>query len=158
MKLVIGWGNPLRGDDAIGLEVVRLLEEQTRNNSKAVKFIAAHQLLPEMSEEISGADHVFFVDADRSLAPGTVQCLELALYTGAGAVAAPAISGDNIPSQSMSHHLTPQLLLDYAVYLYGKAPAATVTAVGGAKFDYGALTEGALSGVMEACRIIERRL
>jgi Ni,Fe-hydrogenase maturation factor len=50
--LVIGYGNELRGDDAIGQWVARA--------------VAAHQLTPELAEDLAHTDYAVFVDAYRA--------------------------------------------------------------------------------------------
>ena len=117
MHLIIGWGNSLRGDDCLGLKVAELLEAQ---QIKAV-ICKSHQLLPEMSEEISRADQVIFVDASLTVAPGQMAVSELC-----------AEEGDSSPD---SHKLSPQILLNMARHLYGKAPVALVYALGGYKYE-----------------------
>ena len=61
MVLVIGYGNLLRGDDGIGQILANGLEERIQHPS--VKFLACHQLTPELAEPISRADTVIFIDA-----------------------------------------------------------------------------------------------
>ncbi|MEA1871371.1 MAG: hydrogenase maturation protease [Candidatus Bipolaricaulota bacterium] len=59
MDLVIGVGNTLRTDDGIGPRVVSSLPPL-----HGVKTITVHQLTPELSDRLSRARRVLFVDAD----------------------------------------------------------------------------------------------
>ena len=62
--LIIGIGNPLRGDDGIGLDVASEFSRELRRDD--VQVLATHQLTPELSELVSRADRVFFIDVARS--------------------------------------------------------------------------------------------
>ncbi|MCL4804536.1 MAG: hydrogenase maturation protease, partial [Anaerolineae bacterium] len=67
--LVIGYGNPLRGDDGVGWRVVEALEESLSASS----LIAVHQLTPELAGTISEVGQVVFVDATAGNSPGEVE-------------------------------------------------------------------------------------
>lgn len=58
--LVIGFGNPLCGDDALGWVVV----EQLRRHPACqhLPLITSQQLTPELAVDLAGADWVYFVD------------------------------------------------------------------------------------------------
>ncbi len=59
MDYVVGIGNTLRGDDAVGAYVVSRLP-RTRN----VSLDAVHQLTPDWTDRLHEASRVLFVDAD----------------------------------------------------------------------------------------------
>lgn len=59
-SVVIGYGNDLRGDDAIG---PRVAEEVARWNLPGVRVVLAHQLTPELADDLASADNAIFVDA-----------------------------------------------------------------------------------------------
>jgi hypothetical protein len=60
--LVIACGNPLRSDDGVAW----LAAEQLRQTLQPpAKVICVHQLTPELAEEASRAEIVFFIDATR---------------------------------------------------------------------------------------------
>ena len=59
--LVIGYGNPLRGDDGIGRVIAEHIAETLR--PEAIDVVVAHQLTPELTEPISRSGLVIFVDA-----------------------------------------------------------------------------------------------
>jgi hydrogenase maturation protease len=70
--LIIGFGNPLRGDDGFGWHAAQRLCE--RLGSPDVQVIACHQLTPELAEDIGAAERVLFIDAARDLPSGEIRC------------------------------------------------------------------------------------
>jgi hydrogenase maturation protease len=58
--LVIGYGNTLRGDDGVGQKTAEAI---TALHLPGVQVITDHQLAPEMSDPVSKARRVIFVDA-----------------------------------------------------------------------------------------------
>ena len=66
--LIIGIGNPLRGDDGLGWDVAGELSSELRRDD--VQVLATHQLTPELSDLVSRAELVLFIDATRSEDPG----------------------------------------------------------------------------------------
>jgi len=67
--LIIGYGNPLRGDDGLGWEVAGRLAASVAD--PAVKIMTVQQLMPELTDPIHEADLVIFVDASSEGIPGT---------------------------------------------------------------------------------------
>ena len=130
--LVIGYGNPLRGDDAMGLIAAERLGG-----------LAVHQLTPELSETIAQADAVLFLDADATLLPGEISVKEC----GADLQ---ACAGSPDPARPLDHFATAEALLDLARTVYGAAPKAWLIGMGGESFD---LQEG-LSAA--AARAVDR--
>ena len=61
--LVIGYGNPLRGDDGAGWKAAELLAEDPRLAGAVV--LARHQLTPELADDVSRASLVVLVDASQ---------------------------------------------------------------------------------------------
>ncbi len=129
---IIGYGNPLRGDDGVGWRVVEEIvngqlsivnrQPETSPNPKSEirnpKLIAVHQLLPELAEPISEAELVIFVDAAVEGEPGVVRTQ--------------AVEPRPQPMGAFTHHFDPAGLLAYAGEVYGRCPRAylvTVTAV-----------------------------
>ena len=60
--LIIGYGNLLRGDDAVGCRAAYELEQLFRDDPD-VEVIASQQLTPEMADDVAGSDFVLFLDA-----------------------------------------------------------------------------------------------
>ncbi len=133
MILIIGYGNPLRGDDGVGW---RVAEQAAVSLAAApVAVLTVHQLTPELAEPISRAGRVVFVDAAAAGEPGQVICFALE-DTGQRPVLQPI----------GSHLTTPDALLAMARELFGRRPPATMVTIVGESFE---LSE-ALSPLVEA--------
>lgn len=129
--LIIGYGNPLRGDDGVGIHVAALLageqEEAAALHDPGVAVLACHQLTPELAPRVAAADRLILVDARAGGEPGAL--IEQTL--------APLSPSDAAASSTLTHHLDPAGLLAAAQILYGKAPSAVLLTVCGESFDYG---------------------
>ena len=121
MALIIGYGNPLRGDDGIGWAVVEQLDSSLIISQSSLELLAVHQLMPELADPVSEADLVIFVDACVDGEPGDV---------GVTAVASHPIA------QSYTHHLGPVELLSYAQGVNGRCPSAYLITITGQSFGY----------------------
>jgi hydrogenase maturation protease len=127
--LVIGYGNPLRGDDAMGLIAAERLGG-----------LAVHQLTPELAEAIAQANAVLFLDADVTLPPGEIVVKQCG--------ADPQVcAGSPDPARPLDHFATPQALLNLARTVYGVAPQAWLIGMGGHTFD---LQEGLSAAALRA--------
>jgi hydrogenase maturation protease len=104
--LVVGYGNPLRGDDGIGWHAARLLATDSRLDGARV--LAHHQLTPELATDIASASLVVLVDASVDGAPGSV--------------AVRSIQPRQDSPLSWSHHLDPAALAGLAHALYDHVP------------------------------------
>jgi hydrogenase maturation protease len=137
MLLVIGYGNPLRGDDGVGVHVAHLLGDS--GVSPEASILARHQLTLELAEPISRAAGVIFVDASALASPGEIIEQVVEAQTAPG---------------PWTHDASPEGLLSAALELYGHAPPATLIGVGGADFGFGEN----LSPVVEALvpQIVDR--
>ncbi|MFO0966996.1 MAG: hydrogenase maturation protease [Gemmataceae bacterium] len=62
MKLLIGFGNEMRGDDGLGPRLVRAVAGW---KAPDLEIVDAHQLTPELAERIVAAEAVLFIDAVR---------------------------------------------------------------------------------------------
>jgi len=118
--LIIGYGNPLRGDDGLGWEVA---DRIARNADESMKVLATRQLTPELAEPISNADVVVFVDACYEGQPGRWRCER--------------IRADTVIPQVFAHYLTPMSLLNYAAAIFDAKPAALLISVAADSFKYG---------------------
>jgi hydrogenase maturation protease len=126
--LVVGYGNPLRGDDGVGQEVAEaLLLEKGRDPELAgVSVECAHQLVPEMALDLSAAAFAVFVDAaSDGREAGLVTSQPVTAPPGAGAT-----SPTPGPAGACWQDLTPSGLLALARGLYGRTPPAVVVSVG----------------------------
>lgn len=125
--LVIGYGNPLRGDDGLGIAAVEMLMRRTeiepRDRSVAIHFKAVHQLTPEIAADLSEVDFAVFIDAACDNVQGDI--IHRRVLPSASA------------PDSFSHQLTPEVLLAMAERLYGRSPQAYLYSIGAASFEYG---------------------
>ncbi len=138
--LIIGIGNPLRGDDGVGWNVAGELSREQRDD---IQVLATHQLTPELSELASRAERVLFIDAARSGDPGTLNCCPVR----------PAA-----PGARHSHALSPETLLGMTERLYGRCPAAYLLTIAGDSFDIGKPLSAAVSAALPALRTEVHRL
>lgn len=119
--LIIGYGNPLRGDDGLGPEISKRLALFYAGDSR-VKVLSSHQLNPELADDIASAEYVIFIDASEHLAPGLIARESLTAET----------------SYRNSTHLgKPASLLTLCLDLYWECPPASLITIGGASFDFG---------------------
>jgi hydrogenase maturation protease len=112
--LVIGVGNALRGDDALGWHAVARLRADDR--LAGARVVWHHQLTPELAHDVAAASRVVIVDAQTGIAPGTLAIRRLDQPGGGGDV--------------LSHHVAPEGLLALARELFGAAPEAWIVGVG----------------------------
>ena len=121
--LVFGWGNPSRGDDALGPLLVEQLAEQARHLLPAGQLacLTDFQLQVEHALDLVGRQRVLFVDAAQDLAQ-SFSVRQLQPARGAG------IS---------SHALAPEAVLQVCQDLYGEPPASTLLAIRARSFDLG---------------------
>ena len=107
--LVIGFGNPLRGDDGAGWRVAELLCDDPR--AAGARVLARHQLTPELAEDVAKARLLVLVDA--SAEPNR-----------AGEISSSPLQSRPRSGALYSHHVDPAGLLELATALYGQAPPA----------------------------------
>jgi len=65
--LVFGWGNPSRGDDALGPLLVEQLAGMAQKSSGRLECLTDFQLQVEHALDLVGRESVLFVDADIGL-------------------------------------------------------------------------------------------
>ena len=109
--LIIGYGNPLRGDDGFGWRAAERLRSAI--DDPQVEVRALHQLTPELMEPLSRVDRAIFIDAAW---PAPAACRTGSVFT---------------------HHLTPAALIAGSRTLYGHAAEATLLTTPGENFDFG---------------------
>jgi hydrogenase maturation protease len=119
--LIIGYGNPLRGDDGFGWHAALRLRDLIHD--AGLEILAVHQLTPELMEPVSRARRVIFIDAAVGEEPGK---LTVATLTTTGG-----------PAPVFTHFATPAGLLEGARSLYGAKPEALLVTVVGLDFEIG---------------------
>lgn len=118
--LVFGWGNPSRGDDALGPLLVRALHAAA--DQARVECLEDFQLQVEHALDLTGRERILLVDA-------AVDC------AAPFALSAPLPVRDRSIS---SHALTPGALLQVYRDLHGaNAPPCTLLAIRGERFELG---------------------
>ena len=139
--LVVGVGNELFGDDAIGPFVARIVASWRRPQ---VTTLVVGQLLPELASDLGRFRSAIFVDAAHG--PPTSE-------------AALAPLAANAQPPSLLHGLTPQALLGLGEILGDVVPAAWLLPVPGERFDLrDALSDTAHRGIDLALAVLARLL
>mgnify|MGYP003412199035 FL=1 len=122
--LIFGWGNPSRGDDALGPLFIERLEALASQHPEwgALEFLCDFQLQVEHALDLRGRQRVLFVDA--------------------GLPAGAPFSVENIgPARDASftsHAMTPQAVLHAWTLLECQAPpAALLLRIRGEQFELG---------------------
>jgi len=136
--LIIGYGNMLRGDDAVGCRAAYELEQLFRD-APDVEVIASQQLTPEMADDVAGSNFVLFLDAAIGEEPGTLRRTRVAPQPG---------------PTGFTHQWTPSALLSAAEQLYGDVPPAMSITLAGWSFDLSnRLSPGAAQRFPEMIRL-----
>jgi hydrogenase maturation protease len=119
--LILGIGNPLRGDDGLGWVVA---EQLAQAGDLACSVQMVHQLTPELAEHMAAAALVVMIDATREGEPGDVRLRPLSSSVQQlGAVG--------------THHTTPEELVGLTRAVYGHCPPVVVITMTGADFCLG---------------------
>lgn len=125
--LVFGWGNPSRGDDALGPLVVEAVSSW---GLPGVECLTDFQLQVENALDLQGRSRVLFVDASAACPPPfEVTRLE--------------------PHQDTSHtthELSPQAVLAVYAGVLGDPPPCWLLGIRGEEFDLGAAVTPAAAG------------
>ena len=130
--LVIGYGNTLRGDDAVGVRAAELIASR----HPEITCIYLHQLMPELAEQIPEYDIVFFVDADTSVTKTTTRLV------------APSVDAE----QPRTHFISPESLLSLTKQLYQRIPTKSyVIGIPASEFDFNENLSKRTSAAMEEC-------
>lgn len=118
--VIIGYGSPIRGDDAIGPLAADALAAESL--PAGVHVIARHVLTAELVEDIASAEQVIFLDAAADGPPGDVRVR--------------ALLPDETAVSTMAHFLDPRELLAWCLTLYHHQPRAWLVTATGQSFDY----------------------
>ncbi len=106
--LVIGMGNLIMGDDAVGPLAVRELSRRLAQYSRSIHYIENYTCGLDLLGEIGGYDTLVFVDSLESGSKSSGECIELSLNE---------IKNIEYGSLSSSHGITLPLLWDLGARL-----------------------------------------
>ena len=154
--LIIGFGNPSRRDDGVGLAVINGLRQRLGRPpldegddgfaglGGTADTLFLQQLMPELAETLARYDRVWFVDAHFGIYPELVH-------------SSPITPG--FDPAMVSHHLKPDALLALTVQLYGRAPSAELDSIRGFDFDFGEeLSPSTAEGVQQVIEKLWQRV
>ncbi len=155
--LIVCYGNPLRGDDALGWHASELLASDPR--LAAATVIWRHQLTPDLAADIKDASLVILVDVNVVDEPGVVSVRRLdaggseaggSEAGGSEAGGSEAPSGASGASGPSSHHVDPAELMALAHELWGASPAVYVVSAGAATLEIGDTLSPAVAAALPA--------
>jgi len=142
--LVIGYGNTLRRDDALGCLIADAVGRWQR---PGVRSLSLAQLTPELAAELAAAETAVFVDACKC-SPSSEPTVQVEPLSPRGE--------DWV---SLVHALTPSVLLGLCKAAYGQCPGAWQVSVPGSDFLFGdGLSDQAGRGMALALGKIEALL
>ena len=132
--LIVGIGNPLRGDDGLAWHATQLLERELRGQD--VEIFTCHQLTPDLAEAASRSGLLVLIDACAEGEPGslTVQQADLPLPS----------------SSTFTHDFSLSTLLNTSQSLYGRSPRATIFTIAAECFPYGSELSPRVSAAIPA--------
>lgn len=116
--LIIGIGNPSRGDDALG---PLLIERLAARLPEDVELLTDFQLQVEYALDLQGRREVIFVDAS--------------IDAPAPFAFSPCVAAED--ASFSSHALSPGAVLHAYLKLFGEPPPAHVLAISGRAFELG---------------------
>jgi hydrogenase maturation protease len=125
--IIIGYGNELRSDDAIGQKVANIINSWHLSD---VQSLAVHQLTPELAANLANVNLAIFVDAMMSSESENVE-VESILPTEYNSIS------NIISNMTLGHIGDPRSLLSLTKYLYGYCPTAWLVTVPGVNFELG---------------------
>lgn len=137
--LIIGYGNPLRSDDGFGWHAAEIIASQFRD-CPDIHVMSCQQLTPDLSDDLSCAELVVFIDASRTLPPGELKIEELLDQS----------SGDAPYTSAFTHHTSPSGLLHLCQDLWGRAPRAFLFTVGAFEYDQGEKLSGPVHRALDS--------
>lgn len=135
---VIGYGNPLRGDDAVGYQIAR---EVASWGLEHVEVLAVHQLTPELAATLTDYNVVLFVDAAHDKKMSLRLIMPKAI------------------KRASTHTYDPQGLLALTDVLYEHCPYAWLLTIPTSQYDLGSpLSPLAREGMEDALQIMRALL
>lgn len=143
--LLIGIGNPGRGDDGLGPALLERVQGMAARCDGLLECLTVLQLQPEHALDLDGRRAVLFADASTALPAGEVQLA--------------ALVPDGRPAHWTSHALRPEALLGLCARVGVTAAPAWVLALGGTQFELGTgISEPARPALERALPLVQRWL
>lgn len=157
-NLLIGIGNPLRGDDGVGRllaeEWEAVVDDKVVVDDKAVdaalRVRSVHQLTPELVADLAGVDRVLFIDAWLSPAAAAAPVLQRLPASAPSSVACGEAALN-------SHHLTAAQLLALARSLWHAEPEAAMLRIPATEIAHGTRLSVAMELQLPAARRLVRQ-
>lgn len=140
MTLVIGYGNPLRGDDGVGWAVAEALS----HDLNGCDVVTVQVLLPELAERAARSSRAVFVDARLGATPGRIST-DVIVPTGSDAT-------------SPGHAWGPGAVVHLAGQLYGWKGDAWLVSIEATQFGHGTGLSAPVAAVVPAAVAAVRRL
>ena len=143
--LVYGYGNPGRQDDALGNEMVKMIEDWAAEHKiKNVETDSNYQLNVEDAEKIAQKDVVVFVDA-------TQEDIHEYKFTH--------LEPSSKKVEFTMHAVSPEYVLHVCNDLFGKTPKTCLLAIKGYEWDFKeGLSDNAKLNLEQAFHFLTRRL
>ncbi|MDD5373194.1 MAG: hypothetical protein PHO62_07180 [Sulfurimonas sp.] len=116
MRVIIGYGNELRGEDAFGVAVIK---EMQKFSLKDTKLISVFQLTPEIVLELLDADEIIFIDT----------CSDEKNHYSLSC----SLSEQN--GLNLSHHISPKTIIYMLKSLYNRHPNFFIYSMMSSSFD-----------------------
>ncbi len=116
MRIILGYGNDLRGEDAFGVDVIKLLKE---HHLKDTILMDLYQLTPELCLELQDAKEIIFIDA------GFSSCDQYSLACN--------LQGEG--ETKLSHHISPKVIISLLNNVYEKYPKYEIYSMLTDEFD-----------------------
>jgi hydrogenase maturation protease len=107
LRIIVGYGNTLRGEDGFGAD---LIDELAKHDLKETKLLKTFQLTPELALELKEYDEIIFIDAAHS----EYETYEL------------ACSLQNTTQNTLSHHISIKMMISILNSLYDHYPSYEV--------------------------------
>jgi len=119
--LIYGYGNPGREDDGLGIELIKRLEEWSKQSGiPGIEFDSNYQLNIEDAETISAKDLVVFVDA-------STEEIEDFILT--------EVTGEKDVSFT-THAASPGYIVKLCADLFGKSPKVLLLHIKGYQWEF----------------------
>jgi hypothetical protein len=139
--LVVGYGNPLNGDDGAGWSAAVELEALLKNTPYAdqVEIMVLHQLTVELAEIVSGFESVIFIGVCRDKRAGVVSCRRIGFSGGDAETVEtgdPKVGDPEYSNGAMSGLISPEMLVGLAITEHNASPEAFLYTISGLSFEH----------------------